>query len=91
MILEIIIGLLAMTGNQSCAGIDNTQNKAVWASPRLGIIVSGYREAEHNGRATLLYNKPVPQKTDTLVALIRAEDGLQEGEPGPKIRIHCEN
>lgn len=85
MLLNIIVGTAVLMSGNSCAAIDNRTNTAVWQTPGQSIVRSGY---EDMGRV-LVYDKSYPQDTDTLVALIRAEDALQVGPGGPKIRMVC--
>jgi len=84
MILETIVAVtVALTGT-SCAAIDNATNKAVWDSPTTPLVSTTYRDD-----GVLMYDAPYPTDVPTALAIVHAEDSLQEGAPGRKIPIRC--
>lgn len=84
MILEAIVTIASVFTGGNCAIINNTTNEAAWKTQGSPVVTTTY---EDDGRV-LLYGR-YPKDTDTLVALIRAEDLLQVGVVGPKIRMQC--
>lgn len=84
MILELIIAATTLLTGSTCAGIDNAQNKAVWAGPTTPLTTTHYEDMG----AGLVYDA-YPPRTNGILALLHAEDALQAGAPGRKIPVRC--
>ena len=85
MILETLIAATVFITGGSCAGIDNSTNKMVWDSPGSPLVSTTYSD-----EGTMLLPKaPYPESTDALLALIHAEEALQIGHAGRKVRMQC--
>ena len=85
MILEIAITATVFLTGSSCAAIDNETNKMVWAAPTVELTSTHYKDMG----GTLVPDARYPNDKNTLLAIVHAEDSLQEGKPGRKIPVRC--
>ena len=85
MILETIIAATVFVTGGSCAAIDNSSNKMVWDSPDAPLVSTTYSD-----EGTVLIPKAnYPKNVDALLSLIHAEEALQIGKAGRKVRVKC--
>ena len=83
-IVAIVIAMSGLTG-QSCAGIDNAANKAVWQQPSGRVVITSYKDMDR-----IIYMRaPGRHNNAAWKALHAAERGLQRGKAGPKVRFAC--
>lgn len=85
MILEAIISATVFLSGAGCAAIDNKTNEMIWAGPDTPLVSTTYTDEG----MFLLPDVRYPTEATTLLAIIHAENSLQEGEPGHKIPIRC--
>ena len=85
MILEAIIATTVFLTGSSCAAIDNETNKMVWDGPDTPLVSTGYTDEGD----MLLPVARYPNDTNALLALVHAEDALQDGPAGRKIPVRC--
>ncbi len=87
MILEAIVFLTAAFTGDTCAGIDNRQNKAVYAGPNTPLTSTVYHE---DGDGWIVYpDAPAPDDLDGWRALHEAEYAVWTTPPGPKVYVRC--
>ena len=85
MILETLIAAAVFITGGSCAAIDNASNKMVWDSPDAPLVSTTY-----SNEGTMLIPKAnYPKNVDALLSLIHAEEALQIGKAGRKVRMQC--
>jgi len=85
MILELLVTATVLLSGNSCAAVDNAQNKTVWNSPTVKLTTTHYTD-----RGDFLFHEArMPNDPDTVLAIIHAEDTLLEGPPGHKVVIRC--